>query len=186
MSLVESAELTNFKGKNIVSALLSRINISSEYPNISISKPGVADNFSLLKRYSDNKEHKVWLFIDDIDATFIDTTENRLLVSTFFSACRELTNNVKGINVRASIRTDVWSLICHDEALDKCEQYMLDLSWNTTDTGKILCKKILSYYKENLPDSPYCSYTVERNFDEIYNIIFNKTLGWGHDSVKPY
>lgn len=186
MALVESSELTNFKGKNIISALISRINVSTNSPSINISKPGIQDNYALLKRYSENKNHKVWLFIDDIDATFIDTPENRLLVSTFFSACRELTNNVKGINIRASIRTDVWSLICTDEALDKCEQYMLDLSWSTTDTGTILCKKILSYYKENQPNSPYSNYQEERDFDNIYNIIFNKSLRWGKKSVKPY
>lgn len=186
MALVESAELANFKGKNIISALLNRINVSTDLATVTLSKPSIQDNYALLKRYSENQNHKVWLFIDDIDATFIDTPENRLLVSTFFSACRELTNNVKGINIRASIRTDVWSLICIDEALDKCEQYMLDLSWSTNDTGKILCKKILSYYKEKQPNSPYCVYQERENFDDIYNIVFNKTLRWGTKSVKPY
>ncbi|MDY2700207.1 MAG: hypothetical protein SOV61_11740 [Lachnospiraceae bacterium] len=186
MSLVESAELSNFKGKNIISALISRINISINSTNANLSPKGVQDNYAFLQRYSENQNHKVWLFIDDIDATFVDTPENRLLVSTFFSACRELTNTVKGINIRASIRTDVWSLICVDEALDKCEQYMLDLSWSTADTGKILCKKILSYYKEKQPDCQYCSYDEEKDFDSIYNIIFNNTLRWGNRSVKPY
>lgn len=186
MSLVESAELTNFKDKNIISALISRINFSTESTAINISQPNIQNNYALLKRYSEGKNHKVWLFIDDIDATFIDTPENRLLVSTFFSACRELTNNVKGINIRASIRTDVWSLICTDESLDKCEQYMLDLSWSTTDTGKILCKKILSYYKENQPDSPYNDYQEEQDFDKIYGIIFNKSFRWGRKTVRPY
>lgn len=185
MALVESAELTGFKGKNIISALLCRMKMSSDTLNITKTNVGIKDNYNFLKRQTE-KNYKVWLFIDDIDATFIDTPENRLLVSTFFSACRELTNNVKGINIRASIRTDVWSLICTDEALDKCEQYMLDLSWSTTDTGKILCKKILSYYKENRPDCYYCSYDEVKNFDDIYNIIFNKTLRWGNKNVKPY
>jgi hypothetical protein len=186
MALVESAELLNFKGKNIVSALANRFSISTASTNMAITKPGVQDNYALLRRYSQDKKYKVWLFIDDIDATFIDTPDNRLLVSTFFSACRELTNNVKGINIRASIRTDIWSLICTDEALDKCEQYMLDLSWSTKDTGKILCKKILSYYKEKQPKCSFCSYQEEHNFNDIYNIIFSKTLRWGTHSVKPY
>lgn len=186
MALVENAELGNFKGKNIISALISRLDVSSDLGSLRVSKPGVQDNYALLKRYSENRNHKVWIFIDDIDATFVDTPENRLLVSTFFSACRELTNNVNGINIRASIRTDVWSLICTDEALDKCEQYMLDLSWSTMDTGKILCKKILSYYKESQPECEYCAYDEEANFHDIYNIIFKKSIRWGSKYVKPY
>lgn len=186
MSLVESAELSSFRGKNIVSALLSRINVLSEKTSVTIVKPGVQDHYNMLKRFSQSADQRVWLFIDDIDATFIDTPENRLLVSTFFSACRELTNNVKGINIRASIRTDVWSLICTDEALDKCEQYMLDLSWSTTDTGKILCRKILSYFKENYQGANYGMYQEDKDFDNIYSIIFSRSLRWGNKKVRPY
>lgn len=86
MALVESAELTGFKGKNIISALLCRMKMSSDTLNITKTNVGIKDNYNFLKRQTE-KNYKVWLFIDDIDATFIDTPENRLLVSTFFSAC---------------------------------------------------------------------------------------------------
>lgn len=45
------------------------------------------------------------------------------------------------------MRTDVWAIIKDDEALDKCEQYMIDLKWSTEDTGRILANKILTYYE---------------------------------------
>lgn len=54
------------------------------------------------------------------------------------------------------------------------------------DTGKILCKKILSYYKENQPECEYCMYDEEANFNDIYNIIFKKNIRWGSKNVKPY
>ena len=186
IALVQSAELANFKGKNIISALVDRLRVNYEANSVSIEKSGINDNYAFLKRYNMNAENKVWLFIDDIDATFVDTTENRLLVSSFFSACREMTNSIRGINIRASIRTDVWTLICGDEALDKCEQYMLDLSWSTKDTGKILCKKILSYYQEKYPDSEYALYHEDRDFDKIYSLVFGKKLQWERKSVPPY
>lgn len=60
---------------------------------------------------------------------------------------------MKGLNIRASVRTDVWTILRnHDEALDKCEQYMIDLSWSTKDSGEILYNKFYSYFGERYPD----------------------------------
>ena len=61
---------------------------------------------------------------------------------------------VHGLVIRASVRTDVWSIVSqYDEALDKCEQYIVDIHWSTNETGKILKSKILSYFRRIYPKS---------------------------------
>ena len=185
MLLIDCSELSNLRGQNIITSLIERFKVVFSDSSLNYEKSKINDNYSFLTRYSKKNYNQVWLFVDDIDATFINNHKNRIFVSTFFSACRTLINTVDGLIIRASIRTDVWSLISTDEALDKCEQYMLNLSWSTKDTGIILYKKILSYYKEN-NNSIYSSIQESSNFRETFNIIFNKTFKWGTSQVEPY
>ena len=124
MMLVEMAELLGYKGRNIVTALCERY--KHILPQLAAEKKCAENSEELLKRYAQKDNISVWFFIDDIDATFIDTPENRILVSSFFSACRNIVNAVKGLFIRASVRTDIWAIIKDDEALDKCEQYILE------------------------------------------------------------
>ena len=72
----------------------------------------------------------------------------RLRLSTFFSACRDLASSFKGINIRTCIRTDVWTSIRNvDEALDKVDQYIFDILWSNRQLGHILCDRIRSYQR---------------------------------------
>lgn len=182
MSVIEMAEINGFKGKNIVGALLDRVKIHED--KFKIEKTNVEINHSeLLKRIQSSQDCNVWLLIDDIDATYIDSEHNRLFISTFFSACRLLTQNIKGLNIRASVRTDVWTLLAAtDESLDKCEQYMYDLKWSTKQTGQILLNKIKVYLA-------YCSDPNETNQydkpDDVYKNVFKSTFQWGNNRVNP-
>ena len=149
----------------------------------------IVNSFELLKRYSSEKDQKVWLFVDDIDATFINSERNIIMVGTFFTACRYLANSVEGLNIRASVRTDVWTILRNfDEALDKCEQYMLDLVWSTKDTGEILYNKLYTFYSQQHPDL----YLGDKDFrnpesqKQIFNMVFSGSLKWGKNKVMPY
>lgn len=179
MSIVELAELSGFKGKNLIGSLLERIKVKTEKGEISLSADVKQNSFELLKRFQEEHTDKtVWLLIDDIDATFRDTESNRLFISTFFSACRLLANSIKGLNIRASVRTDVWTLISKDEALDKCEQYMLDLMWSTSDSINILNKKIEIYLK-NHPEET-------KDTCEVFESVFTHRFRWGNWKVHPF
>src|ERR1039458_6170514 len=72
------------------------------------TKVPVKNEIELLKRVRDRK---VWIIIDDLDATFQNTSPESLSLATFFSACRYLVQDVKGLFIRASVRTDVWALL---------------------------------------------------------------------------
>jgi len=141
--LIESAELNGFKSRNIVGALIDRLKVKGLGADVGRERLAITGQQQVLSRISAEKDITTWLFVDDVDATFINTEAERLKVSTFFSACRNLVNSVKGLCIRASVRSDVWSILAqHDEALDKCEQYMLDLKWSTEETGRIIERKL--------------------------------------------
>lgn len=186
-TLVEMAELLGFKGRNIVSALCDRY--TQLVPQLVAEKKCSANTAELLKRYSLKNNVSVWFFIDDIDATFINSEENRMLVSSFFSACRYIVNTVKGLYVRASVRTDVWAIIKDDEALDKCEQYMVDLKWSTEDTGRILANKLITYFSSHYPEDTGIRKLKQwypHSQRDVFDLVFNGKLQWGKRFLDPF
>ena len=191
MKIIENAEIMGYKGKNIISALSDRIalNLDKKIIQKKNSDKEIANGFEILKRYSEEKDQRVWLFIDDIDATFVNTENNMIMVGTFFTACRYLVNSVSGLNIRASVRTDVWTILRnYDEALDKCEQYMLDLVWSTKDTGEILYNKLYTYFSEEHPELNLGekNFRDEKSLNDVFNLVFNGQLKWGKNWVIPY
>lgn len=187
MMLVEMAELLGYKGRNIVNALCERF--TQIVPQLVAEKKCAENSEELLKRYSKKENISIWFFIDDIDATFINSPENRMLISTFFSACRNIVNSVNGLFIRASVRTDVWAIIKDDEAMDKCEQYMIDLKWSTEDTGRILANKILTYYETINPnDEQICEIRkwYPASQAKVFNLVFSGKLAWGNRHLDPY
>lgn len=181
MLLIESAELAGFRNRNLVSALVDRLKIKGLGAEIERTRVGVVNSQSLLSRVLENKDVSVWLFVDDVDATFINTEHERLKASTFFSACRNLVSSVKGLYIRAAVRTDVWSVLAqHDEALDKCEQYMLDLQWSTAETGRILENKIHSFFARYYPDDArFTTLKPGTDSQKIRSLVFKEPFPWG-------
>jgi hypothetical protein len=171
-TLVEGSELAGFRNRNLVGSLLDRLKVKTPVFEISRERVAMGDSQALLRRFAEHKDVKVWLLVDDIDATFLNTDAERLKVSTFFSACRNLANTVDGLNIRASVRTDVWSIVKqYDEALDKCEQYMLDLRWSTEESGRLLDKKISAFYKRTHGAVP--------NLQPVSQLVFKEPFPWG-------
>ena len=186
MALVEGAEIAGFKQRNIFGALIQRIKSSKIPIEVSISEYN--NHEELLKRALQTHSQKnVWVLIDDIDATYVDTPEQQALISTFFSACRALVREVTGLYIRASVRTDVWSAIRKNEDLDKCEQYVSDISWSAPDLKVILSKKVYSYVQRNsiaLDGKQELHY--RRDSDNILQLAFEPRMKWGGGSVPPF
>ncbi|HHC6526323.1 TPA: hypothetical protein ACN34I_003497 [Vibrio parahaemolyticus] len=144
--LVEQSELTNYKGKNLVGSLSSRLKLKLFGTELDKNSPKIESQKKILERYSSENAIDVWLFIDDIDATFKSQPNYITYLATFFSACRDLSYAVEGLKIRASIRADVWPILrTHDESMDHCEQYMRSLRWNDNDIVHIIGKKIFTF-----------------------------------------
>lgn len=186
MALVEAAEITGFKGRNLIGSLLARLS-SKEIP-IEIKTPSAGDSVALLKRASEKfGAARVWLLVDDIDSTFIDTAEMAARTASFFSACRSVMKDVQGLNIRASVRTDVWTVLRTHEDLDKFEQYIIDLQWPAKELELILAKRIYAYIQRNLSDE--CSawaWTPKENSDDLIKLVFASRVRWGNSSVPPF
>lgn len=185
ISMVEAAELNGFKQRNFVSSLLDRITYKDSLPEIQKKNP--SNNYELFKRSAEKNSVNVWLFIDDIDATFINEQNSRIQTSTFFTACRAMATTIPGLRIRCSVRSDVWEVLAaHDEALDKCNQYLLDLKWTNRESQEILARKILSYFiRKNPTNETYAKLVYPRDSNKIFDSVFTKRFMWNGSPVPP-
>lgn len=184
ITLVESAELDGFKSKNLVGCLVSRFEkILGKGEH---KKQAVIDHLEILKRI---KTPRVWILIDDLDATFQNTDKECLSLSTFFSACRYILQDITGVNLRVTMRSDVWPTIRRfDESLDKLEQYVEEINWAEQDFRKLLYRRIESQADEiefELPQRDKNA-TEEQYQNHVIALVFEPRVQWGDKSVHSY
>lgn len=184
ITLVENAELAGFRGRNLTGCLWDRLRVKLP---VSTEKIAAADPQQLLRRYDCARDIDTWLLIDDIDATFLNQPEMRLEMSTFFSACRKIARDYRGIAIRMSVRTDVWSAIKQsDEALDKCEQYITDIKWKNSEARQILARKIHAYItRHEITRSPAYWADPKKDHEKIIQEVFLPELEWGGIAISP-
>ena len=187
MMLVETAEISGFKGQNLVGALISRMLNKITLGAIEVAnKPKTAPNHEqLLQRVSQtNGDRGVWFLLDDIDTKFQNTPLQQAYVSSFFSAARFLVRNVEGLGIRATVRTDVWSSLRAAEDLDKFEQYVTEIQWTSVQQKEILANRILAYMKRNDPESEISKdWTFETHGDDLIELVFARRMKWGRSAA---
>ncbi|HHX8659754.1 TPA: P-loop ATPase, Sll1717 family [Vibrio diabolicus] len=179
MSMVEISELEGMKSKNLIGGLISRI--KGKIPVLGSETQGFKpENLErLLNNYlDDNHDKKVWLLVDDIDAKYIDCEDFQHRISSFFSAIRGLCFDVKNLNIRATVRSDVWTNLRHVEDLDKWDQYIVNIVWTKRQMREMLAKKILSYVQRKHPDSPEAKYKFDRDYNKLFKLIFISPINW--------
>jgi hypothetical protein len=140
ITLVETAELEGYKSRNFAGALIDRMTTLFTEKGRTTVKIPAKNEIELFKRA---KDRDVWIVIDDLDATYQNTEQESMSLATFFSACRYLTQDMRGVYFRVSLRTDVWALIRrYDEALDKTGQYVTEILWGQEDFLSLLALRI--------------------------------------------
>ncbi len=176
ITLVEQSEIAGFKGRNLVGALLDRFSIKLK--NISYEKKLFENHRALAERYLNRKKDiTVWLFVDDIDATFSRRPEECLKISTFFSACRNMVSSVKNLRIRCSVRDDVWaSIFGTDESLDKCVQYISDIMWSLEDMRTLFAYRALACISQTTSKPEKPKSRAQKN--KILRLIFPDTYIW--------
>jgi len=180
IALVETAELSGFKSRNIIGALTDRLR--GKIGPIELHKLASGDNKALLGRTLTSDRARVCLLIDDIDATFNATKEDSLRLSTFFTACRELAFNFNGISIRTAVRSDVWATVRKfDEAMDKVEQYIFDLKWSENEFRQFILQRISSYCEEI-----GLKHLVEaKTSKEILALVFTPYFSFPQSQIPP-
>lgn len=184
ITLVESAEIDGYKEKNLISCLTSRF--EKLLDKLAPNKQEIKNHIEILKR---NSSPSIYLLIDDLDATFQNTELECLSLSTFFSACRYLTQDVTGINFRITMRSDVWPTIRrYDESLDKLEQYVTEINWSADEFRSLLAKRIESQYQDNGLSTPIQDEleSSEGHEERLLNLLFVPKVDWGKKKVHSY
>ena len=182
ISMVELAELDGLKNKNIIGGLVSRVigKIPAIDGNLKTFTP--ENTINLLKGYQErNTNSNTWILIDDIDAKYQNNIESQARIGAFFSAIRSLAFELKGLNVRATVRSDVWSCLRHLEDLDKLQQYIIQIFWTKKHMRDMLAQRLLVYIQKNHPESPEAKYKLDRDYNKILDIVFTSPIEWGHD-----
>lgn len=180
ISMVEISELEGMKSKNIIGGLVSRIKGKIPLINTEVQgfKPDSLER--LLSNYlEENSDKKIWLLVDDIDAKYIDSEDYQYRISSFFSAIRSLCFDVRNLNIRATVRSDVWTNLRHIEDLDKWDQYIINIIWTKRQMREMLAKKILSYVKRKHPGTSEAKYNYERDYNKLLALIFLSPIQWG-------
>lgn len=199
MALVEASEIEGYKGRNLVSGLMTRLGSVIESASKALSGGvlviGAAKSIDaqtlkyehLLRRVQESTERNVWILVDDIDAKFVDTPELQIRVGAFFSAMRSLAFSVHGLKIRASVRTDVWSNLRRMEDQDKIRQYVIEIKWTNYQLRSMFARKILVYL-QRLPDKKYAAWNITDHYqniiDEVFYWDYSKNDGWHRDPVQ--
>lgn len=178
ISLIEASELNGLKGRNLLSALIDRLTLKIPLlPEKRITNK--VDPIALLNRFQEeNQNIEIWLLIDDIDAKYLDDDLNQARVGAFFSAIRSLSNEMNGLFIRSTIRSDVWSNLRTLEDLDKWEQYITEISWSSRQIRDILSKQILAYINRKYPTSKEAKYNHENQYHDLIKVVFESPITW--------
>jgi hypothetical protein len=180
IAFVEAAELAGLRSRNLVGALVDRL--KGKLGPVELQKLGVADAEAAMARFLHSTNDQVLILIDDIDATFTNTPQEALRLSTFFTACRHIATSYKGVKIRTVVRSDVWASIRRlDEALDKVEQYIFDIKWSNKGFRSLLSERIVAHCNRlGIGD-----WTKGLTKDKVISLIFQETFPWGNYSVHP-
>ncbi|MBA4289530.1 MAG: hypothetical protein C0439_11245 [Pseudomonas sp.] len=179
MSMVEISELEGMKSKNLLGGLIARIKVKIPYLSTETKEFQPSKLDLLLTRYQEeNRNSKIWILIDDIDAKYKNTPDYQARVGSFFSAIRALAFDVENINIRTTVRGDVWSSLRHIEDLDKLEQYIINVFWSKKHMRDMLANKILAYLQRAHPESPESKYSINKDYNKLFDLVFLSPITW--------
>ncbi|MES2596604.1 MAG: hypothetical protein V4662_14770 [Verrucomicrobiota bacterium] len=172
--LVRPTDLAKFKNRNLTEALCDHLQ--------SMIANGIHASAEALARIKSYKH--TWILIDDLDATYQNTPTESISLATFFSACRYFLQDVKGVSVRVTMRTDVWAMIRrHDESLDKMEQYVHEILWSQRDFLSLLASRVKASMIALGLELPHVPSHVQRmDADErLLQLVFEPRMEWGSE-----
>jgi hypothetical protein len=181
ISLVEEAEKKGFRKRSVVSSVVDRLK-ASNVPERQVL--GSVNSEKLVQRWMREKP-LLWVFVDDVDEGFENRPESKVRVASFFTACRQITNLVPEIRIRAGIRPNIWALLRPEpvaESLSKVDQYVLDLRWDIPQMRSLLAKRIEGYIvRSGQSDSlrAICNLAESEREETLIAYAFENQMPWG-------
>lgn len=190
MALVESAELAGFKGRDLISALLTRLvgKVSLGAVELANTPRPAPNHQQLLKRLDREHGHRrpVWFLLDDLDSTYSNSPAQRAFIAAFFSAARNLVGEMQGVRIRATLRNDVWTGLAGFAEMGKVEQYRTEIVWSASQQKAILANRILGYARRREPDGEIArTWNIKDHADELIQLVFAPRMKWRNSLVPP-
>lgn len=181
LSLREEAERGGFAERGFVAAILARLKTLPGGPAIA----GAADPASALKRVAGTNDLQIWIIVDDLDENFRDVESDCLKVMSALVAMRQLSNEVREIRFRTSIRPSTWAIIKRKfEALSKVEPYVIDLQWSHPQLEQMLASRVRSYLSRNSGLAVASGNLKTMSAKELVAIAFDDPMPWGRKHVQ--
>lgn len=176
ISLREEAERGGYAERGFVAAVLARLRGLPGAP----TSAGAADPATALKRIAGANDLQIWLVIDDLDENFRDIEADCIKVMSALVAMRQLTNQIRELRFRASIRPSTWAIIKRKyEALSKVEPYVIDLQWTQEQLEQMLSARIRSYLKRNSGLAVASGRLDQMTARELVAVAFDDPMPWG-------
>ncbi|WLA00843.1 P-loop ATPase, Sll1717 family [Xanthomonas translucens] len=181
LSLREEAERGGYSERGFVGAVLARLKALPGAPVLA----GIADPGAAIKRVAGANDLQIWMIIDDLDENFRDIEMDCLKVTSALIAMRQLSNEIRELRFRTSIRPSTWAIVKRKyEALSKVEPYMVDLQWSQPQLEQMLANRIKSYLQRNNGVAATSGILNEMSASDLVAKAFDDPMPWGKKEVE--
>mgnify|MGYP000015353133 FL=1 len=130
------------------------------------------------------KEHRIIVYIDDLDRGWESHKHDIQRISALLNAVRDLCNDNKGLQFRISLRTDVYYLVrTADESTDKIANSVIWHSWTNHEILLLLIKRIENFWNRKIDIESLRSrkqYQIAYLLDSIFEKRFNGNGKWAN------
>lgn len=168
------AEESGYRSKDLIGQVTSKLKpVISKYIDLDNINTKISEH-RILERLLN--ERKIRIYIDDLDRGWNAKREDIKRLSALINAIGDLTTDIKGLQIRIALRTDVYTLIREsDESTDKFESSLLSCSWTNAEVLITLVKRINTYLWEKY-DEEELSNMKRYDPTEFLNPIFEERL----------
>jgi len=195
MSLVEESEKRGSRRRSLLSSILDRLKLSeTSIGDVKVSVPerrvlGTVNPEQTVRRWAKGGP-ELWLFVDDVDKNFANTTWWKHRVSAFFDACRSLNQAIPELRIRAIVRPNVWTILKREfESLSHVEQYLINLTWSLDDARHMLARRVEGYLKRTDQWAHFSKTlrgTPQFREETLISLVFETPMRWGGEPRPPH
>lgn len=166
------------KGMKMIDVITSIVKDIGEKIDIDNSKKVVVDKYL--------KNHKIVIYIDDLDRAWEGTAGNIRRIAALLNAVRDLTNESTCLHFRISLRSDVYFLVrTADESTDKIEGNVIWLTWTEHELLVFLAKRVQNYLGNKLSTTTLMKQPQFEIVKNLYPIMESNFMGDGKWNNKP-
>lgn len=157
IGVIEKAEKKGLRKQNFIGLIRDHFNLAkiNRAPDHELK-----NQEAILHRILPKKDHKIWIFLDEIDQYFNNDQFSIKKVGAMFLATRELTGCINNLIIRITIKPNVFAIIeSKIDSISNLREFVFDLTWSPHNIRQMLARRVDSYLERNLS---------ERRVESIY------------------